>query len=161
MANFNKAIKIILKHEGGYINDPRDPGGETKFGISKRSFPNTDIKNLTSAQAETIYRINYWEYIRGDLIDDQILATNIFDFAVNAGVSQSVKTIQKIVNTVIDGKMGFKTLMKINSSKENLNPSFTRERIEFYKNLVKKNSSLSKFLVGWEKRTNSFESEVA
>lgn len=159
MANFFKAIPIILTHEGGYVNDPKDPGGETKYGISKRAFPSIDIKNLTIAQAETIYRTNYWENIRGDEIADQDLATNIFDFAANAGISQAVKTIQKLVNVSIDGKMGSQTLGKINSSREDLNRLFTIARFDFYRSLVIKKPVLSKFLLGWKNRCLSFIKE--
>lgn len=59
--NFEKAVAFVLRHEGGYTNDNRDPGGETKFGISKRAYPSLDIKNLTEEQAKVIYRRDYWD----------------------------------------------------------------------------------------------------
>ncbi len=64
--NWEKAISFVLKWEGGYSNDPYDSGGETKYGISKRSYPNLDIKNLTLEQAKEIYKRNYWDKIDGD-----------------------------------------------------------------------------------------------
>jgi len=57
--NFERCIAFVLRHEGGYVNDPRDPGGETKYGISKRAYPGLDIKNLTEEQAKEIYRQDY------------------------------------------------------------------------------------------------------
>ena len=87
MADFNKAIAIILKHEGGYVNDPDDPGGETNMGITKRDFPHLDITNLTVEQAKEIYKEKYWDTINGDDITNQTVATQIFDFGVNAGVN--------------------------------------------------------------------------
>ena len=57
---FRKAIEVILKYEGGYVNDPNDLGSETNFGISKRSYPNVDIKNLTKEQAIEIYHRDWW-----------------------------------------------------------------------------------------------------
>lgn len=160
MANFNEAIDIILKHEGGYVNDPKDPGGETKYGISKRAFPSLDIKNLTIDKAKEIYKINYWEPVKGELINHQILATNIFDFAVNAGVVVSVKTIQKLVNVSIDGKLGLVSTVAINQRNgDELNFSFTKERFEFYKRLCEKKPDLLKFLNGWKIRCKSFVKE--
>jgi hypothetical protein len=59
--HFERAVAFVLRHEGGYVNDPRDPGGETKYGISKRAYPRLDIKGLTEADAKEIYRRDYWE----------------------------------------------------------------------------------------------------
>lgn len=157
MADFKKAIPIILKHEGGYVNDPKDPGGETKFGISKRAFPLLDIKNLTLDKAQEIYKENYWNPINGDLIKSQDIATNLFDFVVNAGISSGVKTIQKVLNVATDGKLGPGTLAAINACDEKiLNMDFTKARFEYYKSIVVKNPDLNKFLVGWKKRCESF-----
>lgn len=160
MADFNLAIAVILKHEGGYVNDPKDPGGETKFGISKRSFPSIDIKNLTVDKAKDLYKVNYWEIVKGDLINHQLLATNIFDFAVNAGIVVSVKTIQKLVNVIPDGKMGTLSIAAINSRDgQDLNTKFSIERFEFYKRLCEKKPDLLKFLIGWKIRCLSFIKE--
>ena len=59
--SFNKIIEKVLEHEGGYVNDPKDLGGETKYGITKRFYPDVDIKNLTKEQAKTIYHTDYWK----------------------------------------------------------------------------------------------------
>ena len=80
MAEFKLAIPITLENEGGYVNDPDDPGGETKYGISKRSYPALDIKNLTVEQATAIYLRDFWKY---DGIIDQEVATKVFDSYVN------------------------------------------------------------------------------
>ena len=63
---FDEAFEILIGHEGGYVNDKRDPGGETKYGIAKRSYPNVDVRNLTRAQAVDIYRRDFWQRVRGD-----------------------------------------------------------------------------------------------
>ena len=94
-----------------------------------------------------------------DAILHQLLTTNVFDFAVNAGISQAVKTIQKLVNVSIDGKMCSQTLGKINSSREDLNRLFTIARFDFYRSLVIKKPVLSKFLLGWKNRCLSFIKE--
>ena len=92
MKDFNKALKFVLKWEGGYSNDPRDPGGETNFGISKRSYPNEDIKNMTLDRAKEIYYQNYW--LKAGC-DDLPYPFNIvvFDTAVNMGRSRAIKFI--------------------------------------------------------------------
>jgi lysozyme family protein len=61
MSKFDEIIEVVLEHEGGYVNDPKDPGGETNFGIAKRSNPDVDIKNLTKAEASLIYKTKYWD----------------------------------------------------------------------------------------------------
>ena len=73
-----KAISATLAHEGGYVNDPADPGGETKFGISKRAYPDVDIKSLTRQEAEMIYRRVYWEKAGCDKMDNSDLAIVVF-----------------------------------------------------------------------------------
>ncbi|KKL48233.1 hypothetical protein LCGC14_2327530, partial [marine sediment metagenome] len=95
MASFDKAIPTILKHEGGYVHDPLDPGGETNFGISKRAFPELDIKNLTSGQAVDIYRERYWLHHIYDGIVNQDIATKVFDLAVNMGHRAAHRLLQK------------------------------------------------------------------
>ena len=85
---FEDALKFVLKWEGGYSNDPNDPGGETKFGISKRSYPNLDIKNLTVKQAKEIYFQNYWLKAGCDKLTSP-LDIIVFDTAVNMGVSRA------------------------------------------------------------------------
>ena len=57
---FDEIIEVVLEHEGGYVNDPHDAGGETNFGIAKRWYPDVDIKNLTKEQAKKIYHQDYW-----------------------------------------------------------------------------------------------------
>jgi lysozyme family protein len=91
---FPQAIKFVLSWEGGYSNDSKDPGGETNFGISKRTYPDLDIKNLTKEQAIEIYRRDYWGKAGCDYLQwpmDMI----VFDTAVNLGVSAALKLAQK------------------------------------------------------------------
>jgi len=84
MKDFDKSLKFILKWEGGYSNDPRDPGGETKFGICKRSYPELDISKLTLEQAKEIYYQNYWLKC-GCQNMTYPLNLVVFDCAVNMG----------------------------------------------------------------------------
>jgi lysozyme family protein len=87
---FYRVMAFVLRYEGGYVNHPEDPGGETKYGISKRSYPNEDIKNLTLERALQIYHENYWRAISGDdLIFIDSLA--IMDFAVHSGTTRALQ----------------------------------------------------------------------
>lgn len=86
---FDKAIKFVLKWEGGYTNDPNDPGGETKYGISKRAYPNLNIKALTESDAIAIFKRDYWDKANCDNLPYP-LDFVVFDTAVNCGVSRAL-----------------------------------------------------------------------
>lgn len=105
MPNFNTACDRVLGHEGGYVNDPNDPGGETKWGISKRSYPDLEIKFLTRDQAALIYLRDFWTPIHGDEIPFA-LAFQGFDFAVNSGVQTAIRYMQRALGVVDDGHWG-------------------------------------------------------
>ncbi|OZI23758.1 hypothetical protein CAL26_10025 [Bordetella genomosp. 9] len=103
--NFDIACDRLLDAEGGYVNDPNDPGGETKFGISKRSYPNVDIKNLTRDQAKSIYLRDFWNRINADKLPDGV-AFQAFDFAVNSGIETAVRKLQRALGVADDGHWG-------------------------------------------------------
>jgi lysozyme family protein len=111
---FDDAFAALIGHEGGYANHPNDPGGETKYGISKRSYPGEDIRNLTLTRAKEIYRRDFWGPAGCDVLPDEI-RFDVFDMAVNSGVRQSVKTLQKAVYADVDGILGPRTLMAANN----------------------------------------------
>jgi len=102
---FNLIIADTLAHEGGYVHDPADPGGETNFGISKRSFPELNIKTLSREQAVAIYCNHYWLTPRIDAIDSFALARKIFDLGVNCGTRTAILMLQRAVNTVCLGQV--------------------------------------------------------
>jgi lysozyme family protein len=95
--------------EGGYSNDPDDPGGETKFGISKRSYPNLDIARLTRAGAEEIYRRDFWDKCRCDELALPI-ALALFDSAVNQGPRKAIRLLQQALKVSDDGVIGDETI---------------------------------------------------
>jgi lysozyme family protein len=104
--NFDVCFDRLLKptHEGeAYVNDPNDPGGETKYGISKRSYPRIDIKSLTRDDAKEIYRNDFWIPLRG--LPDSVLF-QLFDFAVNSGIGNAIRGIQRAINVADDGHWG-------------------------------------------------------
>ena len=110
--NYQAYIEFVLKYEGGYVNDPHDPGGETNYGISKRAYPNVDIKHLTREGAIAIYKRDYWDKVKGDSLPYGLDLT-VLDAAVNSGVGQSAKWLQRACGVVEDGSIGPKTLIAV------------------------------------------------
>ena len=90
MSAFDRALALVLRHEGGLVSDERDPGGITNFGISQRAYPDLDIRNLKVADAANIYRTDYWDAIKGDQLPDG-LAICVFDAAVNMGTDKAIQ----------------------------------------------------------------------
>jgi len=154
MADFNKAIDKVLVNEGGYVNDPNDAGGETKFGISKRSYPDVDIKNLTQLNAKMIYKRDYWDKVKADEIKSNIVAYELFDTAVNMGVRTASKLMQGCVGSSIDGFIGKQTLELLNNTDEEIILlRFKLAKVARYVSLVKKRPKNKKYIVGWLIRT--------
>ncbi len=112
MSNFDKAFELLIDVEGGYSNDPRDPGGETKFGITKRQYPDLNIATLTVEDAKAFYQKDYWLPVRGSDLPWP-LALFVFDCAVNQGAPVAVRLLQKSADTVQDGVLGQNTLRAI------------------------------------------------
>lgn len=108
---FDQAVAFVLhdRIEGGYVNDPRDPGGETKFGISKRSYPREYIRALTRDRAIELYKRDYWDACRCDELPPR-LAVAVFDAAVNQGVGAATLLLQRSLRVAADGKIGPITL---------------------------------------------------
>jgi len=107
--DFATAFERVLGHEGGYVNDRRDPGGETKYGISKRAYPMEDIPNLTVERARQIYRRDYWGPAGCDALPDAIKLP-MFDLAVNSGVRTAIRLLQRAAGASVDGLLGPQTL---------------------------------------------------
>jgi lysozyme family protein len=112
---FDDAFAKTLGHEGGYVNNASDPGGETNFGISKRAYPMVDIAGLTVEQAKVIYRRDYWGPAGCDAVPDT-LKFHLFDFAVNAGVKTAIKALQRSTGETQDGILGPLTLQAVQST---------------------------------------------
>lgn len=107
MSAFERAAAFVMAQEGGYVNDVHDRGGETKFGISKRQYPNEDIPNLTVNRARTLYRLDYWEPNRcGELPPHMALC--VLDAAFHGG--PAIRWLQQAVGAKIDGVIGPKTI---------------------------------------------------
>lgn len=145
---FEDAVEILLKHEGGYVNHPRDPGGETNFGISKRSYPALNIAALTREGAIEIYRRDFWELLRiGELPD--ILRLTFFDSAVNQGPFGAVGMLQAVVGERVDGVMGPITLRRANE----LDPVAVARKFNTFRfNRYVQSKGFPNFGTGWLKR---------
>jgi lysozyme family protein len=132
---FEQAIERVLSHEGGYVNNPADPGGETQWGISKRSYPNVDIKNLTRAQAIEIYRKDFWEKVHADELYDGV-AYQSLDFAVNSGVGTAIRYLQRALGVADDGHFGPHSVAAAQSvSESDQIMRLNAERLDFMRKL--------------------------
>lgn len=158
---FEYAIEIVFKHEGGFVNNPADPGGETNFGISKRSYPNVDVINLTEEQAKDIYYRDFWLKGKYNQIDDKFLAAKVFDSGVNMGNKQAAKLLQRAClaagkTLVVDGIFGKKTIKAVNECDPTvLIAVFKSEMASYYRLIITRNPSLSVFKNGWNIRAYS------
>ena len=102
---FARAIERVLEHEGGDADDPRDPGGKTRWGISQRAYPFLDLSSLTREGAIALYRRDAWTPIRGDALPEAV-AFQVLDAAVNHGVLRAVGWLQQTLNVRVDGVVG-------------------------------------------------------
>ena len=161
MAEFDPAIRVVLRHEGGYSNNPRDKGGETNFGISKRSYPRLDIKSLTRVEARVIYRRDFWRPGRYGSIRSQAVATKAFDMAVNMGRKRAAKILQSAVNELggrlkVDGVIGPRTLRAANSlPPRSLQKELRAQAALYYARLTLRKPDQKVFLKGWMRRAVS------
>lgn len=149
---FLRAVDFVLRWEGGYDNDPDDPGGETNFGIDKRSHPEVDIKNLTRAGAIAIYHSDYWKRVRAEELPDKI-AEVVMDIGVNNGTGRAIKWLQEALIVTVDGVIGPKTIEAARASVPHLIAgSLLQRRENFYRSIAK--GRMAKFLKGWLNRNN-------
>jgi len=136
LTSFDDIIEVVLKHEGGYVNDPKDPGGETNFGIAKRSHPDVDIKNLTKDDAKEIYYETYWCDNKVPHVPEN-LKHIYFDMCVNQGRGRAVKILQQAANAKGAG-------LKVDRVRA--------YRVKYYADLVTRKPDLEKFYFGWFRR---------
>ena len=152
---FYQEIKNVVEREGGYVNDPDDPGGETKYGISKKAYPKVGIKHLTLDDAIEIYKNDYWIPAKVEHLPDRLQAV-YFDMVVNQGLSRAVKILQQAANgkrrkdkIAVDGKIGPNTIKACAS----LGPERLKAyRVMHYAKLVMNKPSLEKYYYGWFRR---------
>jgi len=156
MADFKIAVQKTLVHEGGYVNNPNDKGGPTKYGITQADMPGVDIANITADQAIAYYAEHYWKPLYSQ-INDQLLAEKLFDMGVLFGVGTAVKllqfSMQPHINLVSDGTFGPNTLNGVNTVGD-LN-EYKKTLIQHAIYVVTNNPKDAEFLQGWTNRINS------
>ena len=155
MSDFDKAFDLLIGNEGGYVNDPKDPGGETNLGITKTvAVANGyagDMRTMPKETAKAIYRKMYWDKLQCDQLPF-VVAFQLFDAGVNHGNSQAVKFLQRALSVVDDGVIGAKTIAATNALDDlQIVMLFNAERIEFYAAL----KTFSTFGKGWVRRVAS------
>lgn len=175
MANFDRAYVKTSAFEGGYANHPNDRGGETYKGIARnmwgqwggwkiidryKTSPHS-AKQMSAVlggnvelqdMVEAFYHAHFWKPIMGDDINNQLIADNIYDFAVNSGVSRAVKYAQRIVGASEDGVMGTKTIKAINQNIEGFVTKYKAARLEFINKIIARDESQEVFRKGWVTR---------
>lgn len=147
--SFDRAIEIVLKREGGYLSAAEaakqgDPGGETKFGISKRAYPELDISTLTKEQAHEIYQRDYWKQVQADKLTWP-LSLFVFDSAVNQGTHAATRMMQQALGTTDDGVIGPTTLNLMSNARQFHAAKFMAIRAKRYATT----NNFDKFGEGW------------
>jgi lysozyme family protein len=150
--NFDECLKMLLHHEGGYVNHPKDPGGETNLGVTKRVYEKwggtKDMKDLTVEDVAPIYKKEYWDRCKCDDLESGV-DWAVFDWAVNSGTGRSAKAIQKICGATQDGAIGPKTLALIGTQNtQYVVEEFGKIRQDFYESL----KTFDTFGKGWTRR---------
>lgn len=185
VASFEKAIKVVLEHEGAFVDDENDVGGATKYGISltylerenyayeilddidfnKNNYIDSeDIRHMPIEVAKHIYRMCWWEKYRYGDINNDDLATRVFDISVNIGPLRCHKILQESINKnlrqdfdiVVDGLMGPLTIATANGlCPATLSATFKERVAEFYRSICRKKPQRMKYLKGWLNRVYS------
>ena len=165
--SFADAFEEVIGLEGGYVNDPHDPGGETRWGISKRAYPDLDIAGLTQERAKQIYRLDYWYPLRLDEVHPRA-AREVFEVAVNIGKRPAVKLLQRALNFLganltEDGIIGHETITAADFwARRNL-PALLKaqngEQSAYYKRVVaarvrRGDPQPYRFAAGWLRRVD-------
>ena len=154
--NFDKCLKMLLKHEGGFVNHPKDPGGMTNLGVTKAVYDRwigansteQDMRNLTPEDVAPIYKKNYWDKVRGDDLPSGV-DWCAFDWAVNSGSGRPARAIQRAVGATADGAIGPMTLRSVaNSKPKEIIESVYNQRQSFYERL----KTFETFGKGWTRR---------
>jgi lysozyme family protein len=167
--NFVRSFSETLKHEGGFVNHPKDPGGMTNLGVTKRVWEDytgrqaseADMRALTPEMVKPLYLDRYWNRVGGDELPSGVDFV-IYDFAVNSGPARAIRYAQKLVGATQDGMMGPQTLVKIKeycdqNGEEYFIHAYTDARMAFLEGL----STFNTFGKGWSKRVNDVEHYAA
>jgi lysozyme family protein len=159
--NFAEALEHVLKHEGGYVNHPADPGGMTNLGVTKRVWEEwvghpvdeKAMRSLTPAQVVPLYKRKYWDKIKGDDLPAGVDYV-VFDAAVNSGPGRAAKWLQACVGAEVDGEIGPKTLAAVAAFEGDLVDDYSKRRLSFLMDLP----HWGTFGKGWSRRVADVQS---
>lgn len=164
-ANFAQSLSLVLQHEGGYVNHPRDPGGATNRGVTQTVYndwrvgsglPERGVRDITDAEVMAIYKKLYWDKVKGDELPVGVDYC-VFDFAVNSGVSRSTRYLQRSLGVVEDGIIGPATLKAAQAAEADcLVDGVCNARLSFLKGLTPFNT----FGKGWTRRVEDVRSHA-
>ena len=154
--NYDKCLETILHHEGGYVNHPKDPGGETNLGVTKRVYlehgGTKDMKDLLVEDVAPIYKKGYWDKMKCDDLPSG-LDLCVFDFGVNAGPGRAAKFLQQMIGTTVDGGIGPNTLAKVEEYvRENGEHETVKKYQEMRQKYYEQLSTFATFGKGWTRR---------
>lgn len=168
IATFTDALAVVLKEEGGFVNNPQDPGGMTNLGVTARTWQSWTghgvneaiMRGLTPASVAPMYKAWFWDKVAGDALPIG-LALAVFDFAVNAGPARAVKTLQGIVGAVKDGQPGTSTLNAVKAYVGSIGLAkiikrYNDARLDFYQGLP----TFPVFGHGWTARVDRINAEA-
>ena len=159
--NWEKCFALVLKNEGGYVDNPADPGGATNLGCTKavweqyvgHSVTKDDIKALTPNDVMPLYKAKYWDTIKGDDLPEGVDYA-VFDFAINSGPSRAAKTLQSVLSTNPDGQIGHATLRALETSNpREVATAVCEARLAFLQSLP----TYGTFGKGWSRRVSEVE----
>lgn len=164
--NFEKCLELLLVHEGGYVNHPDDPGGETNLGVTKRVWEEwvghpvneKEMRNLTPTMVAPLYKRKYWDACRADELVSG-LDYCVFDIAVNSGVGRAIKLLQSVVGATPDGGYGSITaalVKKAEADPERLIELLCAKRLEFLESL----KAFPVFGKGWSRRVQEVKDKA-
>ena len=154
--NFDSCLEMLLKHEGGYVNHPKDPGGETNLGVTRKVWEGwigkpaapDAMKKLTVKDVAPLYKKLYWDTVRGDDLPNGV-DWAVFDWAVNSGTGRAAKALQRIVGVTPDGGIGPATLAAVKKKDpEDIVQALADVREQFYRGL----RTFDTFGRGWLRR---------
>jgi lysozyme family protein len=158
--NFDECLTEVLKHEGGYVNHPKDPGGRTNLGVTQQTYEDwighkvdeRIMRGLTRAHVEKLYKAKYWDFVKGDSLPYG-LDLCVFDFAVNAGPNRAARYLQRLIGVKQDGTIGPVSLAKLADAikaegRASLITRYQSMREEYYRAL----STFPTFGKGWLRR---------
>lgn len=162
--NFARALSLVLKHEGGWSDHPKDPGGATMKGVTLANFrlfvkpdaTKADLRKITDEQIATVYRRHYWDAVAGAELPGGVDYA-VFDFAVNSGPGRAAKYLQSVVGAKQDGKVGPATLAAV---RKTMRPTVINDLCDKRMGFLRRLKTWPTFHNGWTRRVSEVRDEA-